>query len=44
MYQNAFIGSPDYPLANAIALSIVIFSFILIVLTKVAEKRYGGRE
>ena len=44
MYQNAFVGTPNYPLANAIALSIVIFSFILIGLTKLVEKRYGGRE
>jgi len=44
MYQNAFIGAPNYPLANAIALSIVLFSFILIGFTKVVEKRYGGKE
>jgi len=44
MYTNAFHGTPHYPLANAIALSIVIFSFILIGLTKLVEKRYGGRE
>ena len=44
MYNTAFIGRPDFPLANAIALTIVIFSMILIVITKVVEKRYGGRE
>jgi raffinose/stachyose/melibiose transport system permease protein len=44
MYTNAFSGTPNYPLANAIALSIVIFSFILIGVTKIVEKRYGGRE
>jgi ABC-type sugar transport system permease subunit len=44
MYTNAFHGTPNYPLANAIALSIVVFSFILIGVTKVVEKRYGGRE
>jgi ABC-type sugar transport system permease subunit len=44
MYTNAFSGTPNYPLANAIALSIVIFSFILIGVTKLVEKRYGGRE
>ena len=44
MYTNAFHGTPHYPLANAIAISIVIFSFILIGLTKLVEKRYGGRE
>lgn len=44
MYDRAFMGAPDYPLANAIALAIVIFSLILIMLTKVVERRYGGRE
>ena len=44
MYDAAFFGSPNYPLANAIALSIVILSMILIVFTKLVEKRYGGRE
>ena len=44
MYDAAFFGAPNYPLANAIALSIVILSMMLIVLTKLVEKRYGGRE
>jgi ABC-type sugar transport system permease subunit len=44
MYRNAFVGVPNFPLANAIALSIVIFSIVLIVLTKLVEKRYGGKE
>jgi ABC-type sugar transport system permease subunit len=44
MYDRAFMGAPDYPLANAIALAIVIFSLILIMLTKIVERRYGGRE
>ena len=44
MYDRAFMGAPDYPLANAIALSIVIFSLILIGMTKLVERRYGGRE
>lgn len=44
MYRNAFVGVPNFPLANAIAMSIVIFSIILIVLTKLVEKRYGGKE
>jgi ABC-type sugar transport system permease subunit len=44
MYDAAFFGTPNYPLANAIALSIVFLSMILIVLTKLVEKRYGGRE
>ena len=44
MYTNAFVGAPNFPLANAIAMSIVIFSVVLIVATKLVEKRYGGKE
>jgi ABC-type sugar transport system permease subunit len=44
MYENAFVGTPNFPLANAIAMSIVIFSIVLIVLTKLAERRWGGKE
>jgi ABC-type sugar transport system permease subunit len=43
MYDRAFMGAPDYPLANTIALAIVMFSLILIAATKAVEKRYGGR-
>ena len=34
----------NYPLANAIAMVIIVISFALIGLTKLAEKRWGGRE
>jgi ABC-type sugar transport system permease subunit len=44
MYNNAFLGRPNFPLANAISLIMVLISFILIALTKAAEKRFGGRE
>lgn len=44
MYNNAFLGRPNLPLANAISLVMVVISFILIGLTKMAEKRYGGKE
>ena len=44
MYDSAFFGTPNYPLANAIALSIVVLSMILIIITKLVEKRFGGRE
>ncbi len=44
MYQKAFIGAPDFPLANAISLAIVAFSFILIGITLIIEKRFGGRD
>jgi len=44
MYDNAFRGSPDYPLANAISTFMVALSFALIVATKKLEKRFGGKE
>jgi ABC-type sugar transport system permease subunit len=44
MYENAFVGTPNFPLANAIAMSIVVFSIVLIVLTKLAERRWGAKE
>ncbi|MBU0927798.1 MAG: sugar ABC transporter permease [Spirochaetes bacterium] len=44
MYNNAFLGRPNLPLANAISLIMVVISFLLIGLTKAVEKRYGGKE
>jgi ABC-type sugar transport system permease subunit len=44
MYNNAFLGRPNFPLANAISLIMVFISFLLIALTKAAEKRFGGKE
>ncbi|MCX7027636.1 MAG: sugar ABC transporter permease [Spirochaetes bacterium] len=44
MYNNAFLGRSNFPLANAISLIMVLISFLLIVLTKVVEKRFGGKE
>jgi ABC-type sugar transport system permease subunit len=44
MYNSAFLGRPNFPLANAIALITVIISMLLIVATKAVEKRYGGKE
>jgi raffinose/stachyose/melibiose transport system permease protein len=44
MYMTAFRGAPDYPLANAISTVMVLISFALIGLTRIAEKRFGGRE
>lgn len=38
MYDRAFMGAPDFPFANAIALAIVFFSLILITMTKVDRK------
>jgi raffinose/stachyose/melibiose transport system permease protein len=44
MYEKAFRGSPNYPVANAISTVMVIICFILIGLTRFAEKRFGGDE
>jgi raffinose/stachyose/melibiose transport system permease protein len=44
MYENAFMGAPNYPFANAISIAIVLFSFILVALAKVVEKKFGGRD
>jgi raffinose/stachyose/melibiose transport system permease protein len=44
MYQMAFRGAPNYPLANAISTVMVILSFILIGITRNVEKRFGGKE
>lgn len=44
MYDSAFRGAPDYPLANAISTFMVVFSFVLILVVRAVEKRYGGRE
>ncbi|MCR4426997.1 MAG: sugar ABC transporter permease [Firmicutes bacterium] len=44
MYDNAFRGAPDYPLANAISTFMVVLSFSLILIMRGLEKRFGGRE
>lgn len=44
MYNKAFRGAPNYPLANSISTVMVIISFILIAITKFVEKKFGGRE
>ena len=43
MYRTA-VMSVNYPLSNAIAMMIVTFSLVLIAVTKLLEKRYGGKE
>jgi raffinose/stachyose/melibiose transport system permease protein len=42
MFEKAFRGAPNYPVANAISTIMVIISFILIGITRVVEKRVGG--
>jgi raffinose/stachyose/melibiose transport system permease protein len=44
MYEKAFRGAPNYPVANAISTVMVIICFILIGLTRFAEKRFGGED
>ena len=44
MYEKAFRGAPNYPVANAISTVMVIISFILIAMTRAAEKRFGSGE
>ncbi|MCE5257341.1 MAG: sugar ABC transporter permease, partial [Spirochaetaceae bacterium] len=44
MYDKAFMGAPDYPLANAIAMMIVLFSLLLVGIMFALERRFGGKE
>jgi len=44
MYLSAFQGAPNYPLANAISTVMVLISFVLIIITRLAEKKFGGKE
>ncbi len=45
MYQSAFQGSPNYPLANAISTVMVIISIILIVITRLLGRLFTpGKE
>jgi len=44
MYEKAFRGAPNYPVANAISTIMVIICFILIGLTRFAEKHFSSGE
>jgi raffinose/stachyose/melibiose transport system permease protein len=44
MYEKAFRGAPNYPVANAISTVMVIISFVLIGITKGVEKRFSVEE
>ena len=44
MYEKAFRGAPNYPVANAISTVMVIISFILIGITRSLEKRFSSGE
>ena len=41
MYEKAFRGAPNYPLANAISTVMVLISFVLIILTRIAENIFS---
>jgi ABC-type sugar transport system permease subunit len=43
-YRTAFAAAPDYPLANAVSTVMVAVSLVLIVATRLAERRLGGKE
>ena len=44
MYFMAFMGAPNYPLANAISTVMVLISFVLIIVTRLAERIFGEKE
>jgi len=44
MYDKAFRGAPNYPVANAISTIMVMISFILIGITRGLEKRFSSEE
>jgi len=44
MYEKAFRGAPNYPVANAISTVMMIISFILIAVTRIIERRFAREE
>lgn len=44
MFDKAFKGAADYPMANTISTIMVVISLILIVIVKRLENRFGGKE
>jgi raffinose/stachyose/melibiose transport system permease protein len=44
MYEKAFKGAPNYPVANAISTIMVLISFALIIITRLVEKRFSIKE
>lgn len=44
MYDTAFRGAPDFPLANAISTFMIVVSLLLIVIVRTVAKRFGGDE
>ncbi len=44
MYQSAFQGAPNYPLANAISTVMVLISIVLIIVTMALGKAFSEKE
>lgn len=44
MFDKAFKGAADYPMANTISTIMVVISLILIVVVKTLEKKFGAKE
>lgn len=44
MFDKAFKGAADYPMANTISTIMVVISLILIVVVKTLEKKFGSSE
>lgn len=44
MYQSAFQGAPNYPLANAISTVMVLISVMLIIVTRLIGKIFSEKE
>jgi len=42
MYEKAFRGAPNYPVANAISTIMIVICFVLIGITRFVEKRFSG--
>jgi ABC-type sugar transport system permease subunit len=43
-YRKAFAATPDYPLANAVSMIMVVISLVLIFITRATERKFGGKE
>ena len=44
MYESAFRGAPNYPLANAISTVMVAISMVLILVTQRLGRTFGSKE
>ena len=44
MYESAFKGAPNYPLANAVSTVMVLISVVLIIVTRLVGRLFSGKE